>query len=50
MDTVKEGRFEDTNKMFEAPNKVDYHVAQWFGDTHAQLVDVVKTWMQRNDF
>lgn len=49
MDTVQEGRFEDTNKMFEAPDKVDYHVAEWFEDTHAQLVDVVKTWMERND-
>ena len=50
MDTIKEGRFEDTNKMFEAPDKVDYHVSKWFDDTHAQLVDVVKTWMERNDF
>ncbi len=26
MDTIKEGRFEDTNALFEKPNDVDYHV------------------------
>ena len=26
MDTIKEGRFEDTNKMFIKPDKFDYHV------------------------
>ncbi len=26
MDTIKEGRFEDTNKIFEAPDKVDFRV------------------------
>jgi adenylylsulfate kinase len=30
MDTIKEGRFEDTNKMFERPASFDYHVAKWF--------------------
>ena len=35
MDTIKEGRFEDTNKMFEKPASFDYHVAEWFSDTHS---------------
>lgn len=49
LDTIKQGRFEDTNNIFQIPaEKVDYHVAKWFTDTHAQLVDVVKTWMERN--
>jgi adenylylsulfate kinase len=48
MDTIKEGRFEDTNKMFEAPPKCDYHVAEWFHDTHQQLVDVVKRYIEKN--
>ena len=49
MDTIKEGSFEDTNKMFESPlDKVNYHVAEWFHDTHAQLMPVVQTWMERN--
>ena len=26
MDTIKEGRFEDTNKMFEPPKKYDFRV------------------------
>ena len=26
LDTIKEGRFEDTNKMFVKPNKYDFHV------------------------
>ena len=26
MDTIKKGRFDDTNKMFVKPNKYDFHV------------------------
>ena len=49
MDTIKEGRFEDTNKMFVTLEKdqYDYHVAEWFNDTHIQLVEVVKNYMQK---
>ena len=49
MDTIKQGRYEDTNKVFQAPTKFDYHVAEWFNDTHAQLADVVKNYMERNN-
>ena len=49
MDTIKEGRFEDTNTMFVQPAHCDYHVAEWFDDTHAQLMQVVATWMDRNN-
>ena len=49
LDTIKEGRFEDTNKMFEQPPSCDYHVSKWFEDTHAQLLQVVQTWMERNN-
>jgi len=49
MDTIKEGRFEDTNKMFEQPPKCDYHVAQWFEDTHVQLLEVVKSYMEKQN-
>jgi adenylylsulfate kinase len=50
MDTIKEGRFEDTNKMFVPPYNayVDYHVSEWFDDTHTVLLKVVQTWMERN--
>ena len=44
MDTIKEGRFEDTNKMFEKPASFDYHVAEWFTDTDRQLAAVVARW------
>jgi len=32
VDTISEGRFEDTNKMFEAPEKVDYHINHYYSD------------------
>ena len=48
MDTISEGRFEDTNRMFEQPPKCDYHVSKWFEDTHEQLVEVVKGYMKRD--
>jgi adenylylsulfate kinase len=45
MDTIAEGRYEDTNSMFEKPTDVNYHVATWFKDTHAELVKVVNNYM-----
>ena len=47
MDTVKEGRFDDTNKMFEAPTEYDYQVSQWFDNTHDELLKVIKKYMLR---
>lgn len=49
LDTIKRGKYDDTNKMFEPPelNTVNYHVAEWFTDTHAQLAGIVKNWTQR---
>jgi len=53
MDTIKESKFEDTNALFEPPNRnneqVDYHVKKWFDDTHLQLLDVVKSYMVNNN-
>lgn len=49
MDTIKEGRFEDTNKVFVKPPQCDYHVSNWFTDTHEQLLPVVKRWMEKNN-
>ncbi len=45
MDTIKKGEYEDTNAMFEKPRAVNYHVAEWFNDTHAELVKVVNNYM-----
>jgi len=49
MDTVTEGRFEDTNAMFENPLHCNYHVSEWFEDTHTQLVKVVQNYMKNQD-
>jgi len=49
MDTIKEGRFEDTNKLFETPEDVDYHIEKWFNDAHQQLMPVVQRWMGINN-
>lgn len=49
MDTIKEGRFEDTNRVFENPPHCDYHVSKWFDDTHKELVNVVKRYMEWRD-
>ena len=48
MDTIKEGRFEDTNKMFQKPSQFDYHVSEWFNDTDKQLMQVVTSYMNHN--
>ena len=48
MDTIQEGRYADTNDMFETPTHVDYHVKEWFEDTHAELVKVVTNYIARN--
>ena len=49
MDTIKEGRFEDTNKMFQTPKLCDYHVSQWFDDTHEQLIKVIQRWIEHKN-
>lgn len=48
MDTIKEGRFADTNAMFENPIDVDYHVAEWFENSHKQLLQVVNRYMGKH--
>ena len=48
MDTINEGRYADTNAIFETPTQVDYHVREWFKDTHAELVKVVTNYIARN--
>lgn len=40
MDTVKE--------KTERPPRVDYHVSEWFNDTHQQLLLVINTFIERN--
>lgn len=45
MDTIKEGRFDDTNQMFEPPSNVDYHITQWFDDTYKRLLPVIERYL-----
>jgi adenylylsulfate kinase len=37
MDTIKEGRFEDTNQLFEKPEKVDFHITEWNEYNHENI-------------
>ena len=46
MNTIKEGRFEDTNKVFEDPLNHDYQVSKWFDDTHEALAGVVQRYLK----
>jgi len=48
MDTIKESRYADTNAVFETPRHVDYHVEEWFSNTHAELMKVVTNYIARN--
>ena len=46
MDTIPAGRFEDTNKIFQQPVMCDYHVSEWFDDTHKQLAKVITSYIE----
>jgi adenylylsulfate kinase len=37
MDTIKEGRFEDTNKLFQEPQNVDFHITEWNDHNHEDV-------------
>ena len=37
MDTIKEGRFEDTNKLFQNPTRVDFHITEWNEKNHKEV-------------
>ena len=49
VDTIRSGRYDDTNKIFEKPeiNTINYHVAKWFDDTPEQLEKVFQNFVQR---
>lgn len=42
MDTIKEGRFEDTNKLFENPDNSTYHITEWNDKNHINLAHEIK--------
>ena len=37
MDTIKEGRYEDTNKLFQDPERVDFHIKEWNEHNHDDI-------------
>tara|TARA_B100000989_G_scaffold293407_1_gene270758 strand:- start:824 stop:1237 length:414 start_codon:yes stop_codon:yes gene_type:complete len=37
MDTIDEGRFVDTNKIFQKPNNVDFHIKEWNDKNHINI-------------
>ena len=37
MDTIKEGRFEDTNKLFQNSNKVNFRITEWNDHNHEDI-------------
>lgn len=42
MDTIEEGRFEDTNKIFERPKSVDYIITEWKDRTDLVLAPIIE--------
>jgi len=51
MDTIETSKHEDTNVMFMPPfaSEIDYHVKEWFDDTHAQLMLVIDNYLAKKD-
>ena len=41
MDTIKEGRFEDTNKLFERPCDVEMRITEWNNNNHHDVAQEV---------
>ena len=41
MDTIKEGRFEDTNRLFENPDQVDFHITEWNDHNHSDIAEEI---------
>ena len=41
MDTINEGRFEDTNKLFERPCDVEMRITEWNNNNHHDVAQEV---------
>ena len=39
MDTITEGRFEDTNKIFISPEQIDFHITEWNDHNHSDIAE-----------
>ena len=52
MHTILEGRYADTNAMFETFNDADYVVSKWLEDTPERLAEAIQRWewiKEKND-
>ncbi len=49
MDTLKQSEHKDTDIIFQKPqlSEINYHVSEWFNDTHTQLLPIIKNYMQK---
>jgi len=43
LDTIKEGRFKDTNAIFEPPQECDYKIAEWNDINHIEIAKELNT-------
>jgi len=41
LDTISSGRFEDTNKIFQKPESVDFHVTEWNETNHIEIAEKI---------
>ena len=41
MDTISEGRFEDTNKIFVKPSEFDFHITEWNDKNHKLVAEKI---------
>lgn len=48
MHTISEGRFADTNAVFETFNQADYVVSKWLDDTPEHLAHAIQRWKWLN--
>ena len=44
MDTVKKGRFKDTNRIFQTPEKADFHIKVWNEHNHNDVAKKILQW------
>ena len=42
MDTINQGRFEDTNKIFQNPENVNFHITEWNDKNHINIAHDIK--------
>jgi len=39
MDTIKESNYKDTDKIFQKPESVDFHVTEWNETNHIEIAE-----------